>query len=1146
MKKLRLIILLILFNNTFAYSQSEKLDSLYSVGLELYEQKKYNDASEIFEECLTRLDCEKLDTTIICVVVLCKIAETQLALGNKIKAIGEYHDAFKLWLKVSNGKDYEHEALGWYILWKQIETILLNFYDRIDQKNYEAAVNNMEFLFISYFGIYEDYVMSGIYDYEKDDVIEYKKKLVNEYIMALDSLEKEYCEKGNYRGAADKWKKASDILSVSENRKNYNDADILKYIYSKYAYALGRIAVEEANLGNINESAKVVIQAQQIIDNIYEKCSFHNAWLLRIRAGLELKRFNYKEAFSYIEQAINMYVKMQDYGEDYIQALSLLADCELGLGNFEEARSTAEIVLENSERKYGKNTMSYCHALSLLGKCHHYLGKYVEGIHLYDQALSIAREKNDSANCATLLFNIAVAQYALGNQDKAIDFCEQALSTVSIDDSLHYYHFLNALAMWKCEAGKENEVIPFVEKSIYYTKNMLGENSVAYAEELTALAWLELELGNYESASSILKNVLDIIEQKLGKFNYLYGKYLLWDVECQSNIGRINATMINKCKESITIQENVYGHEHPFYVTSLYSVLKIFFNSKMTDELTSYSYLTTNVCGNIIIKYFGNLITIEREKFWSRYGKWFTEELNKYTYSYPTDTLCMTAYNGVLLSKGLLLNGEIELRKLLQESGDAVVDSLYEELRMNKVMLQRLYEKPKNERFLSTDSIEKIVDILEKQLLKRSKVYGDYTKNLRIDYKDVRRKLKDGDLAVEFCSFPLSKDSTMYMALVLRNDMEYPKMVPLFEEKQISKLRKDIYKGGYTATLVWKPLEQYLNKAKNVYFGPSGELYNIAIENIPHWSENCLMSDKWNIYRLSSTRELAVIRDKDVVRKASVYGGIMYDTGTDMLTDDTVRYGRQRSVFYGLYNLSDSLSVRGGVEYLPATKEEAEYVDDALKGRHIASTLRTDMQATEGAFKDMAGKRNNLLHIATHAFYWPEKEVATADKDFMFMPNMPQRYKEDKAMTRSGLILAGANNALRGMKLPEDVNDGILTAKEIAQLDLRGLDLVVLSACQTGLGEVTGDGVFGLQRGFKKAGANSLMMSLWSVDDEATSLFMKEFYRQLMAGNGKHESMKAAQRHVREYSEIDEDGEVTHPYENYKYWAAFVLLDAIR
>ena len=1118
MKKLRLVILLFLFNNTFAYSQSEKLDSLYSVGLELYEQKKYNDASEIFEECLTRLELENLDSTIIRVIVLCKLAESQLALGNKIKAIGEYHDAYKLWLKVFDGKDSEHEALGWYILWKQIETVLLNFYDRIDQKNYEAAVNNMEFLF-KYFRIYEDNVMSGIYEYDKIKVIEYKRELAIEYMTALDSLAKVYYEKGNYRGVADKWRNALDIFSVSENRINYNDADILKYIYSKYAYV---------------------------------------AWLLRIRASLELQRFNYKEAFSYIEQAINMYVKIQDYGEDYIQALSLLADCELGLGNFEEARSTAEIVLENSERKYGKDTMSYCHALSLLGKCHHYLGKYVEGIHLYDQALSIAREKNDSANCATLLFDIAVAQYALGNQDKAIDFCEQALSTVSIDDSLHYYHFLNALAMWKCEAGKENEVIPFVEKSIYFTKNMLGENSVAYAEELAALAWLELELGNYESASSILKNVLDIVEQKLGKFNYLYGKYLLKDVECQSNIGRINATMINKCKESITIQENVYGHEHPFYVTSLYSVLKIFFNSKMTDELTSYSYLTTNVCGNIIIKYFGNLITIEREKFWSRYGKWFTEELNKYTYSYPTDTLCMTAYNGALLSKGLLLNSEIEMRKLLQESGDAVVDSLYEEMRINKLMLQRLYEKPKNERFLNTDSIEKIVDGLEKQLLKRSKVYGDYTKNLRIDYKDVRGKLKDGDLAIEFCSFPLSKDSTMYMALVLRNDMEYPKMVPLFEEKQISKtsplleemqigtLRRDIYMGGHAATLVWKPLEQYLNKAKNVYFSPSGELYNIAIENIPHWSENCLMSDKWNIYRLSSTRELAVIRDKNVVRKASVYGGIMYDTGTDVLTADTLRYGRQRSVFYGLYNLSDSLSVRGGVEYLPATKEEAEYVDDVLKGRHIASTLRTDMQATEGAFKDMAGKRNNLLHIATHAFYWPEKEVVTTDKDFLFMPNMPQRYKEDKAMTRSGLILAGANNALRGMKLPEDVNDGILTAKEIAQLDLRGLDLVVLSACQTGLGEVTGDGVFGLQRGFKKAGANSLMMSLWSVDDEATSLFMKEFYRQLMAGNGKHESMKAAQRHVREYKETDEDGEVTHPYENYKYWAAFVLLDAIR
>ena len=157
-------------------------------------------------------------------------------------------------------------------------------------------------------------------------------------------------------------------------------------------------------------------------------------------------------------------------------------------------------------------------------------------------------------------------------------------------------------------------------------------------------------------------------------------------------------------------------------------------------------------------------------------------------------------------------------------------------------------------------------------------------------------------------------------------------------------------------------------------------------------------------------------------------------------------------------------------------------------------------------------------------------------------------------MTCSGLLFAGANNALRNKKLPEGVNDGILTASEISHLDFRGMDMVVLSACQTGLGEVGSDGVFGLQRGFKKAGARTLMMSLWKVDDEATQMLMTAFYRNLTSGKmSKYESLQQAQKYVREY-EVKIPKDESYPqkgydtlrrYENPIYWAAFILLDAV-
>ena len=119
----------------------------------------------------------------------------------------------------------------------------------------------------------------------------------------------------------------------------------------------------------------------------------------------------------------------------------------------------------------------------------------------------------------------------------------------------------------------------------------------------------------------------------------------------------------------------------------------------------------------------------------------------------------------------------------------------------------------------------------------------------------------------------------------------------------------------------------------------------------------------------------------------------------------------------------------------------------------------------------------------------------------------------------------------------------LLTGLEIATLDLRETDLVVLSACQTGMGDIGSDGVFGLQRGFKKAGVNSLLMSLWNVDDAATGLLMTEFYRNFIEGKSKHESLKAAQEKVRNFR-----GEINGKYRDFsnpRFWAAFILLDAI-
>ena len=127
--------------------------------------------------------------------------------------------------------------------------------------------------------------------------------------------------------------------------------------------------------------------------------------------------------------------------------------------------------------------------------------------------------------------------------------------------------------------------------------------------------------------------------------------------------------------------------------------------------------------------------------------------------------------------------------------------------------------------------------------------------------------------------------------------------------------------------------------------------------------------------------------------------------------------------------------------------------------------------------------------------------------------------------------MSGGQHAWLGENIPDGIDDGILTAEEIAGLNLSGTDLLVLSACQTGLGEIGGDGVYGLQRGFKIAGVNTIIMSLWEVSDAATEVLMTKFYSMLTKGKSKREAFDAAVETVKK------------EYESPEYWAAFIMLD---
>lgn len=373
-----------------------------------------------------------------------------------------------------------------------------------------------------------------------------------------------------------------------------------------------------------------------------------------------------------------------------------------------------------------------------------------------------------------------------------------------------------------------------------------------------------------------------------------------------------------------------------------------------------------------------------------------------------------------------------------------------------------------------------------------------------------------------------------YVALFIRKGWDAPKMVELCDELELEQIYKQQYRA-YSEELakklydmIWAKLEPYINEGDEVYFSPAGLLHQMNIEVVQDGNGR-LANEKYNLHRVSSTRELCTVRPEIERTSAVLYGGLEYNMDSEAMLAQSRAYSRTDDYLATRGFDADSLS-RGNWGKLPNSETEIATIGEYMKLHGIDYTSYTAQAGTEESFKALSGKRTPIIHLATHGFFFTNEQAKKRSFfDMLDMDNAAAR--PDNSLKRSGLIMAGAQRAWNGEPIPDSVEDGILLAEEIAAMDLSGTDLVVLSACQTGLGEITSEGVFGLQRAFKKAGVQTLIMSLWSVQDNVAPLMMQTFYREWLSGKSKHEAFAIAQQTVR--------AKHPDPY----YWASFIMLD---
>lgn len=582
---------------------------------------------------------------------------------------------------------------------------------------------------------------------------------------------------------------------------------------------------------------------------------------------------------------------------------------------------------------------------------------------------------------------------------------------------------------------------------------------------------------------------------------------------------------------------NFYG-----IISQMFGLYAVLLEEKgKPSQLADAAIDATESITRSVLDNFKNMTYRERTMFWNnKFAGWFSYNLPRFAYTNRDKRLRSTLYDAVLLSKGILLNSEIEVRKLVEESGSEEAKRLYKKMQDVRVALSKIKQGggANDSDFKATsDSLA----LYERLLMEKSKEYGDYTRRLALKWTDVRDALPKDAAAVEFVRTTLKDGTAIYTALIVRPDSDLPRLAYVCSEHDLNGIPSDsLYTSTRLYKLVWQRLHFELIGVKTVYFSPSGRFYNTAIEYAPT-GKGTTAAEEMNLVRLSSTRELA-LRDSGKAQDVAVlYGGLEYDADPQTIAEtnhETLKDGqfRDRAVI-------DETSLRGGVLPLSATLREAEDIGGMIKAAGDSARVLTDLFGTEETLKALSGKRISTLHIATHGFYWTGEAASEQTQDapggalsFLMLGNANDAsLAEDKVLTRSGLLFAGANTALRHQPVPEGMDDGILTARELSTLDLRGLSLVVLSACQTGLGEVSEEGVFGLQRGFKKAGAQTIMMSLWKVADDATATLMTHFYQGLLGGLSKRQAFLKAQNLLRADSR----------YSSPRFWAAFVLLDAL-
>ena len=892
-----------------------------------------------------------------------------------------------------------------------------------------------------------------------------------------------------------------------------------------------------------------------------------------------IKNERYKLAANYLQTARSIIKK------NGIDNKQLNTEILINQGNiyysihyYKEAVAVLDEALPLIAQTRGKNTRSYENALNQMINACAELNDYSrvaqwkeEQLQLdfsnqkkskYESLEDIAKNlinqyKKNSGDTASLTHAIELLHQAIGLRTEQLNrVCQYGLNHENLDSIQFYFWRRAAIDLYdKAPLMECHFLLGQKKEAYYYYEKCVDILSLIYV--YIALEYFKAgELQLCEETAREASRLRDEYRRKAmyhGLTSHTYNKVIANNRDYVANYLWGSSLSLTKqyeksvpiLKKAMRMREEVQGVRDANYYAAMRPLIISLSKTKHFDEAAACAAESWQYFSDDCLKQLAVSNVSQREQYWNEQKSYFEQIMPRLFSDITHPSVPGIFYDNTLLCKGLLLNTEMEIGRLINDSGDAHQKALYQQLRESQLLLTSEMLKPEQQKILDTDSLQTIIISQENALLGtlQQEKSSEIVKGLRSSWRDVQKQLSVDDIAIEFMTIPISKDNSDFFALTLRKGYDYPHLIKLFSMNDLRLIDKsDYYKTSRLFDILWRPLLDELKEAKNIYFSPVSSLHQIGIEYLPGM-------ELYNVYRLSSTRELVAQKKNrgNLSLNATLYGGLKFELTSTERNAIQKEQTKPSQTFRDIPDLASLRDLRGSVRHMPVlegSQKEVVDIDSLMRRRKINVTTLVGTDGTEESFKALSGQHKSIIHISTHGFYQPEEQKIFSDNDlssYMTLLGESDKHvqtQEDHSLSRSGLLMTGSADYIFGRINGLDMDDGILTAREISRMDLSGLDLVVLSACETGLGDISGEGVFGLQRGFKKAGAQTLLVSLWKVEDDATQLLMTAFYRNLLSGQTKRQAFFNAQQELRKA----EGGR----FNRYECWAAFVMIDGLK